>query len=62
MDYSQPKHQLLKKDLEDLITILDDEFKVYCNKKGYDKQLKQIHDAYTLYQIEYYTRYGLFLK
>jgi len=53
---------LNKKDLEELIILLDDEFKKYCNNPKYEKELIRIHDRYTLYQIEYFTRYGKFLQ
>jgi hypothetical protein len=53
---------LKKEDLEEIIIILDDEFKKYCNDPKYEKELTRIHDRYTLYQIEYFTRYGIFLK
>ena len=53
---------LNKKDLEELITILDDEFKKYCNNPEFEKHVDRIFQRYTIYQSIYYARYGIFLK
>jgi hypothetical protein len=54
--------QLKKEDLEQLIIILDDEFKKYCNQEKYEEQLTRIFQRYTIYQSIYFARYGKFVK
>jgi hypothetical protein len=54
--------KLKKEDLEELIILLDDEFKKYCNNPEFEKHVDRIFQRYTIYQSIYFARYGKFLQ